>query len=472
MAMKSNNICTYPESETIEKMLEEGNPKEALAILENAYGKDSRSTEVWNDLGVLYSQVGRVSDAVDACCRALEIDSSNMNAIENLRKLEGVTKEAGHDNYESNILQKKTFDKNEIVERGNLIKERITNHANYFNLNTIYFHTTDFCIYKCKQCFHIERWKKDGAKRRYMSYKKFLRYFENFVRGIELVEKSFGFKYQRDKILIHPQGGGEPLIHPQFSDIINYISSRGFPIKLTTNGALLSGERADALFNADLRELHVSIDAATPEVYADVRQKGQFEKVVNNLLQFIARYKGKNKHPAFVVSFINAPHNKKDLKRFCEYWAPQVDVVWIQKYYDTLSTQNSSIKEENNSALQVNRVFCNRLPGYFMIEDNGEVKGCQCGDYIAGNLEEQSFEEIMLSKNRIHMFEYQEKGFFNKIEECRDCTKWSDKISTSNPVIVSINNKAYYAQKSNASLHIRNVYGLNITTLDNKSLFP
>lgn len=472
MAMKSNNTCTYPESETIKKMLEKGNPEEALAILENAYDKDLRSTKVWNDLGVLYFKAARVNDSIDALCRALELDASNEDAFNNLRDIEISVKDAKPTNSDSNVLLPPPLGKNELLKINNLIKTKIAKPETFFNLNTVYFHTTDFCIYKCKQCFYIEKWKKDDAKRRYMSYSKFLRYFNSFIRGIELVEKAFSFKYQRDKILIHPQGGGEPLIHPQFSDIINYISSRGFPIKLITNGALLSGERADALFNADLRELHVSIDAATPEVYADVRQKGQFEKAVNNLLQFIARYKGKNKRPAFVVSFINAPHNRKDLKRFCEFWAPKVDVVWIQRYYDTLNTQKVSVAEEKESVVPAQRVFCNRLPGYFMVNENGSVMGCQCGSYVAGNLEEQSFEEIMLSEKRINMFEFQEKGFFDKIDECRNCSKWADKIPTSSPMILTINNKAYHAQKSNASLHIRNIYGLNTTTLENESLFP
>ncbi len=472
MNMESNNILTYPESKTIEKMLEEGNPKEALAILENAYGKDLRSTEVWNDLGVLYSQVGRVSDAVDACCRALEIDPSNMDAIENLRKLESVTKEAGPANSELNVLQKTTLDGSEIVERGKIITNKINNPSRFFNLNTIYFHITDFCIYKCKQCGILKEWKSAGNKRRYMNYDKFVRYFNKFVHGIEALEHAFGFKYQREKILIHTQGGGEPLIHPKFNEIISYITNHGFPIKLTTNGALLNGKKADALFNADLRELHVSIDAATPEVYADVRKAGQFEKVVNNLLTFISRYQGRKKRPAFSVSFFNAPHNNKDLKLFCEFWAPRVDVVWIQKYIDYINNREGNVNEEADDVQSMNRIFCPRLPGFFMIGESGKVIGCQCGNYVAGNLEEQSFEEIMLSEKRIHMFECQEKGFFNKIEECRDCTKWLDKIQISNPMIASINNKAYYVQRSNASLYIRNIYGLNTTTLENESLFP
>lgn len=469
--MTSSNTLEYPESNTIVKMIEENKLNDAIVILEKTYEKDSRSTKVWNDLGVLYFKAGKVTDAIDALCRALELNSSNEDAFKNLREIENSVKHAKPTNSDSNVPHPPTLDRNELLKRNNLIKTKIAKPETFLNLNTIYFHITDFCIYKCKQCGILKEWANEGSKRRYMSYSKFVSYFNKFVSGIEIIENTFGFKYLRDKIIIHTQGGGEPLIHPQFSEIINYITDYGFSVKLTTNGALLYGERADALFNANLNELHVSIDAATPEVYADVRQEGQFEKVVNNVQEFISRYQGKEKRPIFTVSFFNAPHNNKDLKQFCEYWAPKVDAVWIQKYIDHINGENSNVDSESDNLVPTKRVFCNRLPGFFMINENGSVIGCQCGNYVAGNLEEQSFEEIMLSEKRINMFEFQEKGFFDKIDECRNCSKWADKIASSDPVIISINNKAYYAQKSNSSLHIRNVYGLDITTLDNESIF-
>ena len=465
--MNKNTVLPYPEYQLVQKMVAENKIHETINMLEKSYKEKPKSTFVWNDLGALYFQNGKISEATDAFCQALELDPDNDDASENLIALGKSTVDPNANGSKLKVRHQKMFDHKQMLERGKLITNKIKDPSIFFNLNTVYFHTTSFCNYKCKHCPIAENvWKDSGNKRKYMHYEDFLRYFDKFVHGIKVIEDTFGFKYQREKILIQPQGGGEPLLHPEFSNIVNHITNNGFSIKLTTNGALLNGKRADALLNANLKELHVSIDASSPETYGKVRQKGQFERVVGNLEKFMSYYSGKKEHPLFVVSFCNTPQNSKDLKQFCEYWAPRVDVIWIQKYNDPHGS------EEDSAIVPKNRIFCNRLPGYFMIEDNGDVKGCQCGDYIAGNLEYQSFEEIMLSKSRIHIFELQEKGSFNMIEECRDCTKWTDKISASNPVIMSINNKAYYAQRSNASLHIKNVYGLNITTLDNKSLFP
>ena len=465
--INQNNTLSYPEYHLVQSMVANNEIHEAITMLEESYGGKPKPSVVWNDLGVLYFQTGNTPDAIDAFCKALELDPENNDASDNLIALEKSIADSNANNSISEVHHQKIFDRKEMIERGKFIKNKIKNPSRFFNLNTVYFHTTNFCNYKCTHCHLSEiKWKDTGNKRKYMLYDNFVRYFDKFIHGISKVEDTFGFKYQREKILIHPQGSGEPLLHPEFSHIINHITNNGFPVKLTTNGALLNGKRADALFNADLNELHISLDAATPETYGKIRQNGQFERVVENLEHFMSRYQDRKKRPAFVVSFCNTPQNNIDLKVFCEYWASRVDVVWIQKYNDPHNSQDKNVDTP------LNRIFCNRLPGFFMIEDNGVVKGCQCGDYVAGNLEEQSFEEIMLSKNRIHIFESQERGLFNMIKECRDCTKWSDKVSTSDPVIISINNKAYYAQKSNASLHIRNVYGLDITTLENNLLFP
>ncbi|GAX60367.1 hypothetical protein SCALIN_C10_0127 [Candidatus Scalindua japonica] len=464
---KENYTLSYPEYHLVEKMVANNEIHEAITMLEECYEEKPKSPVVWNDLGVLYFQTGNTPEATNAFCRALELDPENNNASDNLVALEKSIANSNETNSGLKPQCHKIFNRKVMIERGKLIKNKIQNPSRFFNLNTVYFHTTNFCNYKCTHCHLAENeWKDIGNKRKYMLYDNFVRYFDKFIHGISKVENTFGLKYQRDKILIHPQGNGEPLLHPEFSHIINHITNNGFPVKLTTNGALLNGKRADALFNADLNELHISLDAATPEIYGKIRQNGQFERVVENLEQFMSRYKGRKKRPVFVVSFCNTPQNNKDLNKFCEYWAPRVDVVWIQKYNDPHNPQH------NTSDTPLNRTFCNRLSGYFMIEDDGKVKGCQCGDYVAGNLEDQSFEEIMLSENRIHIFESQERGLYNMINECHNCTKWSDKVSASEPEIISINNKAYHAQRSNASLHIRNIYGLEITTLENNSLLP
>jgi molybdenum cofactor biosynthesis enzyme MoaA len=67
-------------------------------------------------------------------------------------------------------------------------------------------------------------------------------------------------------------GWGEPLIHPQFGDILAKLRDRAdrrARIALTTNGVHLK-KWANRLIEANVREIAVSIHAATPETHDDL----------------------------------------------------------------------------------------------------------------------------------------------------------------------------------------------------------
>ncbi len=59
--------------------------------------------------------------------------------------------------------------------------------------------------------------------------------------------------------------GGEPLLHPQLDDLIRRIRRQGMMAGLITNGFLLSPERIEALNDAGLDFLQISIDNVVPD---------------------------------------------------------------------------------------------------------------------------------------------------------------------------------------------------------------
>jgi len=58
--------------------------------------------------------------------------------------------------------------------------------------------------------------------------------------------------------------GGEPLLHPQISEVVREIRRAGMIAMITTNGHLLTEEKISRLNEAGLQALQVSIDNATP----------------------------------------------------------------------------------------------------------------------------------------------------------------------------------------------------------------
>lgn len=80
------------------------------------------------------------------------------------------------------------------------------------------------------------------------------------------------------------QGMGEPFLHPRFLDMVRYAAARGIAVSTNTNLTALSERRAFECVTSGLRTLHVSIDAADPEVYAYIRTGSQLGRVLRNLV--------------------------------------------------------------------------------------------------------------------------------------------------------------------------------------------
>jgi MoaA/NifB/PqqE/SkfB family radical SAM enzyme len=79
--------------------------------------------------------------------------------------------------------------------------------------------------------------------------------------------------------------GGEPLLHPELDKIIQRIRQHGMIAGLITNGYLLTPKRIQALNDAGLEHLQISIDNLEPD---DVSMKSL--KVLDKKLEYLAEY--------------------------------------------------------------------------------------------------------------------------------------------------------------------------------------
>lgn len=82
---------------------------------------------------------------------------------------------------------------------------------------------------------------------------------------------------------LHLQGLGEPMLHPDFFDMVTLAAQRGIRVSANTNLTLLTPERARRCITSGLASLSVSLDGASAAVYQDIRRKASFDKVVRNL---------------------------------------------------------------------------------------------------------------------------------------------------------------------------------------------
>ncbi len=117
---------------------------------------------------------------------------------------------------------------------------------------------------------------------------------------------------------IHLSGYGEPMFHDDFLEIVRQAKATGARVEMTTNGLLLTADKAIALIDLGLDRLVVSIDGMTPESYEDIRVESSFEQVMENLVQFRRlklKRKGRRGNPQLGIAFVAMKRNVADLSK-------------------------------------------------------------------------------------------------------------------------------------------------------------
>lgn len=112
--------------------------------------------------------------------------------------------------------------------------------------------------------------------------------------------------------------GGEPLLYPDFSQLLDYLKNRNMKILITTNGVLLKRYIED-IVSAQVRDLTISIDSLHKETYKKIRGNDNLEIVLNNIRELI-RYRKLHdlKYPKLGVNFVILPENQNEMISFYE----------------------------------------------------------------------------------------------------------------------------------------------------------
>ncbi len=111
-------------------------------------------------------------------------------------------------------------------------------------------------------------------------------------------------------------GGGEPMVHPQIAEVFSTIVNYGIELGVVTNGSMLPPAAVEPLSRATW--VRVSMDAGTPDTYADIR--GVHTIVYHKTREHIRRLAklGPVVGVGFVVTkdnwheLVHATHNAKD----------------------------------------------------------------------------------------------------------------------------------------------------------------
>jgi MoaA/NifB/PqqE/SkfB family radical SAM enzyme len=88
---------------------------------------------------------------------------------------------------------------------------------------------------------------------------------------------------KRHKVPMVSFTGGEPLFDPRLEDIISLFDTRSTLMSCTTNGTLITEERARKLKSLGLDSFVISLDGPDPETNDPIRGKGTYKKILEGI---------------------------------------------------------------------------------------------------------------------------------------------------------------------------------------------
>ncbi|MDI6794062.1 MAG: radical SAM protein [bacterium] len=226
---------------------------------------------------------------------------------------------------------------------------------------------------------------------------------------------------------------GEPLLHPRILEMIDYASSRGVEVEMSTNAVLLNKTTANELVNSGLQVIYLCLDGTKKETYEKIRQEATFEETKANIESFVAlkrekRERGYN-YLSLNIQIIEMDSTRTEIDSFVKKWSlPGVDHINV-KAFDSWGSQVDGIcgLESQKRKLPPERFHCPNLWYHAHIYWDGTLVCCDRdfeAKYPLGNVSGG----VMKVWNGDRMAGLRQKhitGNLDDVSSCRDCIEWS-----------------------------------------------
>lgn len=143
----------------------------------------------------------------------------------------------------------------------------------------ITIHVTNLCNFKCFYCSAsqpAEKRKRDGLLLQHMP-------FQDFKECIDSIARAGRVK------VLNFSGWGEPLLHPNIVDMVRYAKSANVAdcVKILSNGSLLTHEMSDALIDAGVDNIRISLQGLDAKAYEETSGvKMDIDQLIDNIRYF------------------------------------------------------------------------------------------------------------------------------------------------------------------------------------------
>jgi len=210
---------------------------------------------------------------------------------------------------------------------------------------------------------------------------------------------------------------GEPTLHPQIGEMLEYCSGKFLELKMNTNATRLNEKLIHQILKSGMTDLVFSVDSYFKEEFESLRVGAIFEDVLNNIKKFkeIREKFYPNSSCVTRVSGVNV--GKQDPVKFKEFWEQYVDYVVMVKMLQRWDIYKNR-KEDAGKG------FCHYLGRSLSIYFDGAVIPCDIdyeGRLSVGSIKENSIKEIWLGEKYKQMVLDHKNGKRSKYFPCDRC---------------------------------------------------
>lgn len=265
---------------------------------------------------------------------------------------------------------------------------------------SVEIHLTDICNLGCPWCTDKEL-RKNGATQKKETVFRLIDEFAANGTGVTL------------------EGGGEPTLHPDFKEIVQYAYNKGTDLGLITNGTQDISEVASCF-----KWIRVSLDSSNAQEYIQEKRVDCFEKVLNNLEKICSNRNPKN---TFIgIGYVLTKNNHGDIdtliRRLDKIGVDYIYFRPVEEAEDILPSRGElyDFKKHIKALTENLRIKCMLTIADRLVEQNGglpcvahsmtsiihangEVALCEKRrhDLInLGNIQDKNFEEVWNSELR------------------------------------------------------------------------
>jgi radical SAM protein with 4Fe4S-binding SPASM domain len=221
--------------------------------------------------------------------------------------------------------------------------------------------------------------------------------------------------------VVRISGGGEPLLHPQMLELIEYAKKKGAKVGLITNGSLLTSDVRERLLKSRIDVIEISVDAADKRSYEKIRVSLKFNRVKDNIERLVKRRNELKAKTLVVVSLVNQLDMQKKLEAASRFWKRIADHVTIRKYlrFGRLPADSLSepyLPENAPCPFPFERIN---------IDTDGEMRFCGfdiTGETDMGNVKNSSIAKAWRGEKMNRWRRYLLEGRSDLIPICKKCT--------------------------------------------------